>query len=192
MAAIRLGSLSGDIKGDSMQTKHMIILINALFILAWMFGFFGKITFPILSAAIFAAIGLGLHWYKNIMINRVMLIAYISTLVTILSGVIVYHMDLLLPLYFLPLLLYVLAVSIGIYTTFWTDAGFIGVEGKNKKAIKKASLVLLGVIVISPPFIMNVLFYEFPRNLTALLVFVLIYEMARRYAVDAQHSDKIE
>ncbi len=173
-----------------MQTKYTIMLINTLFLLAAAFGFYQDIIYLFCIAVILAALALWFHWYKNIMINRPMFILYVCTLFIALLNLI--PSNILLPLYLTPLMLYVLVVSIGIYTTFCTKTGFIGVVGKNHKAIKRASLVLLGAIIISPPFIMNALFYEFPRNLTPLLVFVFIYEMVRRYAVDAQYTHKVE
>jgi len=173
-----------------MQAKYTIMLINTLFLPAMVFGFYQDILYLFCIAVILAAVGLWFHWYKNIIINRPMLILYVCTILIALLNLI--PSNILLPLYLAPLILYGSVVGIGIYTTFSTEAGFVGVTGKDKKAIKRASEVLLSAVIVSPIFIMFASFQEFPRNLMPLVVMVLIYAAARGYAEDAQHMYEVE
>lgn len=175
-----------------MQATNIIMLINTLFLLATVFGFYQDVLYPLCITVILAAVALWFHWYKNIMINRPMLILYVCTILIVLLDLI--PSNILLPLYLAPLILYGLVVGIGIYTTFWTKAGFVGVIGKDKKAIRRASLVLLSAVIISPIFIMIAMFDQSSRNLVPLFAMLLslIYEAARRYAADAQHMYEVE
>lgn len=173
-----------------MQIKYITILIHILFLLVAAFGFYQDDLYPLSIAVILAALALWFHWYKNIMINRPMLILYVCTILIVLLNLV--SSNILLPLYLAPFMLYSLVVGIGIYTTFSTEAGFVGVIGKDKKAIRRASLVLLSAVIISPIFIMVALFYEFPRNLAPLFIMVLIYGAARKYAADAQYLYEVK
>jgi hypothetical protein len=177
-----LSRLKKENEGNLMQAEHIITVINILFLLTCLLGIF-HFEFFLYIAAILAAIALAFHWHKNIMINRLSLIGYVTAIFLILSNII--------STIFVPVC-YALVIGIGIYTTFWTKAGFIGVEGKNKTAIKRASLVFLGLVIVIPIGLYFASFQRYPVNILPFFVFFLIYKAARRYAEDAQHTHEVE
>lgn len=179
-----------------MEARNIITIINILFGLSILsairitslYSFF----YSFCATAILAAVSLAFHWYKNIIVNRPMLVLYIFFILVALFYTFPTAIADQLPFHFVELWYYWILVAIGIYTTFFTKAGFVGVIGNNKKAIKNASLALLSVVTIILIIIIFLGIEGQPRGLRPVFVIFIAYEIAKRYALSRQNIDKVE
>lgn len=117
--------------------KNILTVIN-LFILTSLIPSAPLILFVYVMVDILSLIALFLHWYNNIIFDRIMLSLY---LYLIAKSVLSLRYDLLHTHFIFPVL-----IVVGLYTTFLTEAGFIGIVGVDKKTVFKASLALLSIV----------------------------------------------
>jgi hypothetical protein len=118
--------------------QNILIFID-LMIFIFLIQPAGWIFMVYVVATLFSLIAIFLHWYNNIAFDRVMLSLY---LYLITKSILSMKYDLLHTHFIFPML-----VAVGLYSTFFTQAGFIGVVGVDKKAVRKSSLVLLAIVL---------------------------------------------
>lgn len=118
--------------------KNILTVIN-LFILTSLIIPAPWILLVYVMVDILSLMALFLHWYNNIIFDRIMLSLY---LYLIAKSVLSLRYDLLHIHFIFPVL-----IAVGLYTTFLTEAGFIGIVGINKKSVFKASLALLSIVI---------------------------------------------
>lgn len=186
-----------------MQAKNIAFLINILFLLALICVLSKERSFyPIYAAAILAIISFGFHWYKNIIVDRIMLTFYILFMI-IAAGIFIpadvsNRLFTYIPSYLSTesgglLFSYLLFFLVGFYTTFWTRAGFVGVIGDNQKAIRNASLALLGVVTAVPIIILTLGTHGVARTgFLPFLVLAVADRIAKSYALSHQSVEGIE
>jgi hypothetical protein len=177
-----------------MQAKNIVILIHILFVLAIIYGVSGKINmYPAVTIAI---ISLCFYWYKNIIIDRIMLTIYIAFMIiaacTFIPSDVINRLFDYIPPYASPasaglLFWYFLLFIVGAYTTFCTKAGFVGVIGDNQKAIRNASLALLGVVTIVPIIVVTLGVHGEARSgFLPFLILITADRIAKSYAISHQ------
>lgn len=167
---------------------NIIIPINILIFLAIIFSM-GRdaSTYALYSLPILAVIALMIYWYKNIVIHRLLLALYVSTILVAIKELLsLTHF----PLSSDMLLFYGVLVVVGIYTTFCTRAGFVGVIGDNEAAIRTASLWLLAVVIIVTIIIVSLGTEGEVRAVTPTFVIMMAYNIFNRQALSFQHNDE--
>ncbi len=177
-----------------MKSEQLIAFVNILLLLAVVFAVAsdGKL-YTLQLVGFFAAVALGTSLYKKITINRPLLVFYICMISVLIMSILPES----IPVYlssesFSILFLYAIIVIVGICTTFFTKAGFVGVVGDNQKAIRNASLALLGVAIAIPIIILILGVEGQARALRPFFVICIAYGILRQHALSQQHVSKVE
>jgi hypothetical protein len=134
--------------------KNILIFLNLLILLFLIpttpgsQDYYSQLSVLLVSvlATFFSLIAIFLHWYNNIVFDRVMLSLYLYLIVKSMLSM---KYDLLHTHFIFPVL-----IAVGLYTTFLTEAGFIGLsaealakeDGVDKKSVFKMSLALLSIV----------------------------------------------
>jgi hypothetical protein len=142
----------GEILMSERNIQNIIIGINLL-ILPSLIPVAGTVcvSWVYFFTALLSLIAISLHWYKNIIFDRVMLSLYVYLLI---KAAIITRLDFIGELsgswdvikhkhFIFPVL-----IAIGTYTTFLTEPGFIGIVGVDPKSVRRASLTLLIIAII--------------------------------------------
>lgn len=160
--------------------KNIIIVIN-LFILLSLIPVPGSWVFLVYIITTFLSlIAICLHWYNNIIFDRVMLSLYLYlvaktaiSVTEILPPSVIVHKHFIFPT----------LIAVGLYTTFLTEAGFIGIVGVDRKSVWRASLALLSIVV----FIwLNAFYWRWPGQIAAFLIVAWAYGTLGRQVLSAQ------
>jgi len=179
---------------NAMKSAQLITFVNILLLLAVIFAVATDPSIYTLQlVGFFAVVALGASWYKKITINRPLLVFYICMILVSVMSILPES----IPVYLSSesssvLFLYAIIVVVGIYTTFFTKAGFVGVIGDNQKAIRNASLALLGVAIAIPIIILILGVDGQAHALRPSFVIYIAYEIFRRHALSQQHVSKVE
>lgn len=152
-----------------------IILVLNLFILLGLITPSGWIFFTYAIATFLSLIAIFLYWYNNIVFDRVMLSLY---LYLITKSVLSMKYNLLHTHFIFPML-----IVVGLYTTFFTKAGFIGVVGVDKKAVRKTSLGFLVIVILMG---LSLFGERWSIHIAAFLIIAWLYGSLGRRLLSAQ------
>ncbi len=143
-----------------MQARNIAEFIDVLIIVPFLFAVSGKHNIQpnyLIVAGVLAFIAIAFRWYKNLEFHDRFLSALQVFIFTIIATL---YLPLSLSIEEFAasrsltaeqayiILFYVILIIIGTYTTFWTKAGFIGIEG-DPKVVRKDSLIVLACTITS-------------------------------------------
>jgi hypothetical protein len=141
-----------------MQVRSIAKILDVLIIVPFLFAVSGKHHIQpnyLLMAGVLAFIAIAFRGYKNLEFNDRFLLAFQVLIFAVIAALFLpYSLSIegfaermSLPVeQVYALLFYAILIIIGIYSTFWTQAGFIGVVG-DPQVVRKDSLILLACVI---------------------------------------------
>lgn len=154
--------------------KNTLLIINLIIFIIliqpsdWLFMTYAMAVF-------FSLIAIFMYWYNNIIFDRIMLSLYLYLITKSLLSM---RYNLLHTHFIFPML-----IAVGLYTTFLTQAGFIGIVGIDKKSILRTSLALLGIVIFVSLCAVHL---RWPGQIAMFLVIAWAYGTLGRQMLSAQ------
>ena len=178
--------------------KILFISFSLLIVFVWA-GFFGypwakgmtEVAWKetLILSQLVAILIISIQFYKKIIINRLMLSMNVFFLVGTMAFLFSFNPILYVYGIYKGATFIGCVTGVGLITTFFFPAGFIGIEHSDKKKIRRASLQLLGASILG--LIWAVVMNDYGVTITAVIPFLILLLLNDFLQRQLEHFERI-